>query len=91
MKESTKDFLWERLTSRKLHVTLVGFVSATLFFYHGMLPPDQWVSFVQWIFAIYVAGNAFEHFANQGIKLGQPKPKTKSRLSQHKDEYKNEE
>ena len=86
MKESTKDFLWERLTSRKLHITIVGFITATVFLYHGILPPEQWTSFMKWIFAIYVAGNSFEHFAKQGIKLGKPKTSTKSRIQQIENE-----
>lgn len=86
MRESTKDFLFERLTSRKLHITIVGFITATIFFYAGMLPPELWVEFIQWIFAVYVAGNAFEHFANQGIKLGEPETSTKAQISQVKEE-----
>jgi len=85
VKEEIRDLAWEKLTSRKFHVTLVGYVSATLFFYWGLLPPEQWVNFSKWLFAIYVAGNSFEHFANQGIKLGSPKSQTQ-RQSQNRTE-----
>ncbi len=88
MNEKTKDFLWERLTSRKLHVMIVGFVTATIFVINGIITPDIWSSFVKYTFAIYVAGNSFEHFANQGIKLGKPKPMTKSQYHQKEEQQK---
>lgn len=84
MNEETKDFLWERLTSRKLHVMIVGFVTSTIFLLNGMITPEIWSGFVKYTFAIYVAGNSFEHFANQGIKLGTPKPSNKSQFNQQK-------
>lgn len=86
MKESTKKFLWERLTSRKLHITIVGFVISTVFLYYGILPPAEWTSFVKYIFAIYVAGSSIDKFANQGLKFGQPKTPTNSRIQQIEDE-----
>ncbi len=69
MNDNFKQDLKRRLTSRKLQVTVVGFVSATVFFYIGILPPDLWVDLTKWVFAVYVAGNSFEHFTNQGIKI----------------------
>lgn len=86
MKEEIKDLAWEKLTSRKFHVTLVGYVSATLFFYWGLLPPELWVDFSKWLFAIYVVGNSFEHFANQGIKVGGPPKSQTQRQSQNRTE-----
>lgn len=86
MTQETRDFLWERFTSRKLHVMVLGFVTATLFLYHGFITPTIWSNFVQFTFAIYVAGNSFEHFANQGIKLGSPKPMTKSQYHQQEQQ-----
>jgi hypothetical protein len=86
MTEETRDFLWERFTSRKLHVMVLGFVTATIFLYTGYITPQIWSDFLQFTFAIYVAGNSFEHFANQGIKLGKPKPMTKSQLNQQKND-----
>lgn len=82
MEDSTKQYLWERFTSRKLHVMVLGFVTATIFLYTGHITPQIWSNFLQFTFAIYVAGNSFEHFANQGIKLGKPKPMTESRTQQ---------
>ena len=71
-KQSIRDLIYRKLTSRKFHVALIGYVSATLFFYWGLLPPELWVDFIKWIFAIYTVGNSFEHFANQGIKVKTP-------------------
>ena len=68
-KENIKDLIKKKLTSRKFHVTLIGYVSATLFLYWGLLPPDLWVDFSKWLFAVYTIGNSFEHFTNQGIKV----------------------
>jgi len=60
-KESIQDLIYRKLTSRKFHVTLIGYVSATLFFYWGLLPPELWVELVRYLFLIYVAGNVGEH------------------------------
>lgn len=64
MDEDLRKKVKEKLTSRKLHVAIVGFVSATLFFYFGMLPPDLWVELIKWLFGLYAIGNVGEHIAN---------------------------
>lgn len=56
-----------KLSSRKLHVAVIGFISATIFFCLGMLPPDLWVELVKWLFGLYAIGNVGEHLAN-GMK-----------------------
>lgn len=86
MTEATKDFIWERFTSRKLHIMVLGFVTATIFVVNGIITPQIWSEFLQFTFAVYVAGNSFEHFANQGIKLGQPKVSTKAQITQKEDQ-----
>ncbi len=60
-KQSIRDLIYRKLTSRKFHVALIGYVSATLFFYWGLLPPELWVELVRYLFLIYVAGNVGEH------------------------------
>lgn len=86
MNQETRDFLWEKFTSRKLHIMILGFISATVLLYHGYLTPQIWSNFVQFTFAVYVVGNSFEHFANQGIKLGKPKPMKESEINQQKND-----
>jgi hypothetical protein len=61
-KDLKKD-LKRRFSSRKLHIAIIGFVSATCFFYAGMLPPDLWVEFIRWIFAVYAGANVGEHLS----------------------------
>jgi hypothetical protein len=63
MSEDISQDLKRRLTSRKLHIAIVGFVSATLFFWAGMLPPEIWADFVRWIFAVYAGANVGEHLS----------------------------
>jgi len=64
VKEDIKKDLKRRLTSRKLHVAVIGFIAATLFFYFGMLSGALWVELVRWLFALYAAGNVGEHMAD---------------------------
>ena len=60
-KQSIRDLIYRKLTSRKFHVALIGYVSATLFFYWGLLPPELWVDFIKWTFGIYAISNIGEH------------------------------
>lgn len=64
MNEELKDNTIRRLTSRKLHIAVVGFVAATALLATGNLSSEMWVDFIKWIFAIYAGGNVGEHLSN---------------------------
>lgn len=67
-KENLIEDVKRRLTSRKLHVAVVGFIAATFFFYYGMLSGALWVELLKWIFGLYSVGNVGEHFADAAKK-----------------------
>jgi len=64
---SLKEDIKKRLSSRKLHVVIVGFITATFFFYFGMLSGALWVDFMKWIAGIYMGANVGEWFAKKGM------------------------
>lgn len=64
MDKELKDNVIRRLTSRKLHIAVVGFVAATALLTTGNLSSEQWVEFIKWIFAIYAGANVGEHLSN---------------------------
>ena len=68
--EIQEESLKTKLKSRKLHITLVGFVVATSFLWIGPLSGSEWVEFTKWLFGIYVTGNSLEHFSKRGFTNG---------------------
>lgn len=69
MNEDLKQNMKKRFSSRKLHVTIVGFVSATIFMYSGQLSGELWVDFTTWLFTVYIAGNAAQHASEQFLNF----------------------
>ena len=67
--EISEESLKAKLKSRKLHVTLAGFLVSTFFLWMGPLSGSEWVDFTKWLFAIYVTGNSLEHFSKRGLKI----------------------
>lgn len=61
-KEKEREEFRKNLRSRKLIITLILFVMATIFLYIGRAEFADWADFIKWIFGIYSAGNVGEHY-----------------------------
>jgi len=62
-----KKDLKRRLSSRKLHVFILGTILITTLFVTGYLTGPSFTETLIWIFGLYSVGNVGEHFA-QGFK-----------------------
>ena len=47
----------KRFASRKFLLTAAAYLTAVPLVVYGVLTPDQWVSFVTWLFGLYFAAN----------------------------------
>lgn len=54
----------EKFYSRKLLITAVLIVTATVFLALDMATFAEWADFVKWCLGIYAAGNVGEHYTN---------------------------
>lgn len=58
----------EKFKSRKLIVSTVLFIAATVFIINGTATFKEWSDFMIWVFGIYAGGNVGEHYCKRDEK-----------------------
>ena len=55
----------KRFFSRKFQLAVAGILAGIVFFSLKWMTADQWISYMQWIVGLYMAGNVGDTFAEK--------------------------